>query len=46
MTPQPFSTKAGYVQFDEMYSGLKNNGIQVQAAFVQVSPLRPAPNLF
>lgn len=37
MTPQPMSTKAGYVQFDEMYSGLKNGGVTLSDAWLQVS---------
>ena len=36
MTPQPMSTKPGYMQFDEMYSGLRNNGIYMNSSWVQV----------
>lgn len=36
MTPQPKSSKQGYQQFDEVYSGLSTRGIKVNSIWIQV----------
>ncbi|CAI4230837.1 unnamed protein product [Auanema sp. JU1783] len=45
MTPAPLSSKSGTTQFNEMYTGLVNQGINIRAVWIQVtSPVNWSSN--